>query len=112
MSNYRRARTYGGTYFFTVVTYNRQRFLTDDPVRTMLRSAIETTRNQFPFTINAWILLPNHLHCIWTLPENDHNYSKRWGIIKARFSKQAKAYLQQEKWLSTSKQKHRESTIW
>ena len=112
MSNYRRARMYGGTFFFTVVTYRRQRFLTDALLRTVLRNAIETTRNQYPFVINAWVLLPDHLHCIWTLPENDHDYSKRWGIIKARFSKQAKEYLHQESWLSTSKQKHRESTIW
>jgi len=112
MSNYRRARTYGGTYFFTVVTYKRQQFLTDEPFRSILRDSIETTRNQHPFTINSWVLLPDHLHCIWTLPDNDHNFSKHWGIIKARFSKHAKAFLHNNKWITSSKQKHRESTIW
>jgi len=42
-----------------------------------------------PFNINAWVLLPEHLHCIWTLPADDMNFSKRWGLIKAKFSKES-----------------------
>ena len=112
MSNYRRASTSGGTYFFTVVTHHRQPFLTNDRFRGILRTVIETTRIQHPFIINAWVLLPDHLHYIWTLPDNDCDFSRRWGMIKARFSKQAKPFLQANKWLTTSKQKHRETTIW
>ena len=41
-----------------------------------------------PFNIDAWALLPEHLHCIWTLPEGDTDFSKRWGLIKAKFSKE------------------------
>lgn len=64
MSHYRRANIGGGTYFFTVVSYRRQKILCDEPVRNALRDAITTTRTKHPFTIDAWVLLPNHLHCI------------------------------------------------
>jgi putative transposase len=62
MSNYRRAKTKGGTYFFTVVTYRRQRFLCDELVRNALREGIKATQSSHPFIIDAWVLLPDHLH--------------------------------------------------
>lgn len=71
MSHYRRANTSGATYFFTVVSYRRQKILCDEPIRNALRDAIKTTQEKYPFNIDAWVLLPDHLHCIWTLPEND-----------------------------------------
>jgi putative transposase len=86
MSNYRRAYTPGGTYFFTVVTYERKPLLTLEPVRTALREAIRTVKEIYPFTIDAFVLLPNHLHCIWTLPPDDKDYSRRWSIIKRTVS--------------------------
>jgi putative transposase len=49
-----------------------------------------------PFAMKAWVFLPDHWHCLWTLPEEDTDYSKRWGLIKARFSTQAKAVLEKE----------------
>ena len=112
MSNYRRSLTRGGTFFFTVVTYRRQDFLVDAEARQFLRYAITEVRKTQPFTIDAWVLLPEHLHCIWTLPEDDNDFSKRWGRIKAIFSKKAKNYLHQSQWMNRSKQKHGESTIW
>lgn len=112
MSNFRRARTSGGTFFFTVVTYQRQRFLTKEPIRAILRKTIEITRTEYPFIINAWVLLPDHLHCIWTLPDSDHDYSKRWGIIKARFSKHVKTLIHPQQTGSSSRFKHRETSIW
>ncbi len=112
MPNYRRAKTKGGTYFFTVVTYRRQRFFTLPDCRLALRNAIVRTKRDYPFSIEAWVLLADHLHCIWTMPENDSYFSKRWGLIKATFSKQTKAELHQEKWMNESKRKHRETTIW
>ena len=69
MSNYRRATTSGASYFFTVVTFRRRKILTDNDCRVWLREAIIQTRVRYPFTIDAWVLLPDHLHCIWTLPE-------------------------------------------
>ncbi len=68
MFRYRRADVPGGTYFFTVVTYRRRAILCDEPVRTALRDAIKIVRSRHPFTIDAWVLLPDHLHAIWTLP--------------------------------------------
>jgi putative transposase len=82
MSTYRRANIKGGSYFFTVVTYRRQEFLCDKHVRDALRNAIRETKTVFPFTIDGWVLLPDHLHCIWTLPPDDAAFSKRWAMIK------------------------------
>ena len=82
MPQYRRTHTPGTTYFFTVVSRQRRPFLCDDPIRVALRDAITTVRREHPFMIDAWVLLPDHLHCIWTLPENDHAYSVRWSMIK------------------------------
>ena len=64
MSRYRRANTSGATWFFTVVTYRRRRFLCDEDVRVALREAITKVREQYPFNIDAWALLPDHLHAI------------------------------------------------
>ena len=82
MSRYRRARVAGGCYFFTVVTERRQRILTDEPVRAALRAAIARVRETYPFKIDAWVLLPDHMHTIWTLPPNDSDFSLRWRLIK------------------------------
>lgn len=82
MPEYRRARAAGGTFFFTVVTYRRQPLLTAAPVRMALREAIIEVRRQWPFDVEAWVLLPDHLHCVWRLPADDGNYSARWAAIK------------------------------
>ena len=82
MSHYRRAKTTGASYFFTVVSYRRREILCDTNVREALRKAIAEVRDKSPFTIDAWVLLPDHLHCIWTLPPNDADFSSRWGRIK------------------------------
>jgi putative transposase len=78
----------------------------------MLRAAIEEARAVHPFAVDAWVLLPDHLHCVWTLPEGDRNFSIRWGLIKAGFSKRAKALFHREEWLNESRERHRESAIW
>ncbi len=51
-----------------------------------LRTAVRMTRTERPFGIDAFVVLPDHLHCVWTLPPGDCDYSTRWGAIKARFS--------------------------
>ncbi|MEW6489726.1 MAG: transposase [Thermodesulfobacteriota bacterium] len=78
MSNYRRADQVGGTYFFTVVTWNRRPLFAEEKARTLLRTAVETTRDRRPFTMDAVCLLPDHLHAIWTLPDGDRDFSTRW----------------------------------
>jgi putative transposase len=82
MSNYRRVKIPGGTYFFTVVTRERRPVFTSDRHIEALRRAFRTARERWPFTVEAVVVLPDHLHCIWRLPENDADYSGRWREIK------------------------------
>jgi putative transposase len=77
MPNYRRYFREGGTYFFTVKTFGRQQLLCTDAARSILRAAIDRVRINHPFEIIAWVLLPDHLHTIWKLPENDCHFSRR-----------------------------------
>jgi putative transposase len=86
MPNYRRIRKPGGTYFFTVVTYARQPVFQNGEARSGLRRIVEKAQSQHPFYIEAMVLLPEHLHSMWTLPEGDYDYSKRWRIIKGGFT--------------------------
>ena len=87
MPHYRRAHQKNGQYFFTVVTGNRNPVLVHEPILQALREAIQQVRKDLPFAIDAWVLLPDHMHCIWTLPEGDDAYGKRWSIIKRLVSK-------------------------
>ncbi len=112
MSHFRRSYTAGGTFFFTVVTYRRQRFLCDDDVRTALRESIRRCREVHPFEIDAWVLLPDHMHCIWTLPEGDADFSTRWNVIKRGVTRRVGARLQRDHLMNESKAAHRESTLW
>lgn len=86
MSNYRRARVSGGSYFFTLVAHDRHPVLTNKNVRVALRAAVQAVREEHPFHVEAWVLLPDHLHCLWRLPEGDADYSLRWAKIK-RFTR-------------------------
>jgi len=112
MSNYRRAPTDGCTYFFTLVSYQRQKILCNEFIRRSLRKAIKATQIKHPFTVDAWVLLPDHLHCIWTLPAHDKDFSTRWSVIKRRVSVACAQRYKQDYLMSDSKLKHRESTIW
>jgi putative transposase len=86
MSYYRRNRVPGGTYFFTVNLHDRSRNLLVAQIDT-LRNAVRQAMKKSPFHIDAWVVLPDHMHCLWTLPENDNDYSNRWRAIKTSFSK-------------------------
>ncbi len=86
MPDYRRYFVEGGTYFFTVVTAGRQRLFDDAKARDLLGRMMREQREKMPFETVAAILLPDHLHAIWTLPSGDKKYSERWQAIKARFS--------------------------
>ncbi|HEY5790920.1 MAG TPA: transposase [Gammaproteobacteria bacterium] len=82
--DYRRARQPGGTYFFTVVTHARQPLLIDHVDR--LRRAFRTVRARAPFDLEAIVILPDHLHAVWRLPQGDADFSSRWQRIKRLFS--------------------------
>lgn len=87
MTNYRRLRVPGGTYFFTVNCATRQNtsLLTDNI--DLLRDCFRKVKRSHPFIIEAIVILPDHLHCIWTLPQHDSDFSKRWFLIKSNFSR-------------------------
>ena len=112
MSRYRRSLTEGATFFFTVNTYRRRKLLTHAEVRMALRHAINGVREQLPFTIDAWVLLPDHLHTIWTLPRDDAAYGKRWGIIKAYVSRGCAHLAKGDVTRGMSRIKRREIDFW
>jgi putative transposase len=85
MPNYRRAIVPGGCFFFTVNLLERRQTLLVDHIA-ILREAIVTTRRSHPFAIDAFVVLPDHVHAIWTLPPDDRDFSMRWRLIKSRFA--------------------------
>ena len=111
MPQYRRART-GSTYFFTLVTFGRQAILCLPPIRAALRRALEDVRIKRPFHIDAWVLMPDHMHCIWTLPDNDVDYSTRWALIKNSVSRFAGLPVGSASPPSASRIKHRDAAMW
>ena len=86
MSTYLRPRIPGATVFFTVNLADRRSDLLTREIDA-LRRAVRKTCRERPFRIDAWVVLPDHMHCIWTLPPNDADYENRWRVIKARFSR-------------------------
>lgn len=112
MTRYRRAKVEGGCYFFTVVTERRQPILTDELMRNSLREAIIKVRQNYPFIINAWVLLPDHLHTLWTLPENDADYSTRWRLIKSQVTKDYNEHYKATELLTERRLRQNCSTLW
>ena len=85
MVRYRRNLVTGGTYFFTVTVADRRATTLVDHIDS-LRAAMASTRERLPFTVDAIVVLPEHLHAIMTLPEGDAEYPNRWSLIKRRFT--------------------------
>ena len=85
--HYRRAFTPGGSFFFTLVTHQRRPIFTSAEAVDTLRSAIRSVRHTRPFEMDAMVVMPDHLHCIWTLPRDDADFSTRWRLIKTWFTK-------------------------
>jgi putative transposase len=87
MPDYRRNYVPGGSFFFTVNLL--ERYPNDLLTRhiELLREAVRLVRAEYPLHIDAWVVLPDHMHCVWTLPQGDTNYTLRWRLIKAAFSK-------------------------
>jgi putative transposase len=84
---YRRLWVKGGAYFFTVNCLKRQNnTILIDHIE-LLRQSIATVKRTHPFKIHAWVVLPDHMHCVIELPENDHDYATRWRLIKLIFSR-------------------------
>ena len=87
MRTYLRDRTPGGCYFFTVNLADRKRHTLIEHVGA-LREAFRTTLADHPVRVDAIVVLPDHLHCLWQLPPDDADYPLRWRLIKARFAAQ------------------------
>jgi REP-associated tyrosine transposase len=85
MPNYRRAFVPGACWFFTVNLLERRNTLLVDRIDA-LRDAVVTTRKRYPFMIDAFVVLPDHIHAMWTLPPGDADFSLRWRLIKSRFA--------------------------
>jgi putative transposase len=108
MSDYRRFRVPGGTYFFTLVTYRRRRLLQDEAAVSRLREAILSVQADRAFVIDAAVVLPDHLHLLMTLPPGDDAFPARIGAIKGRFTKA----LQAKRSAVASRAAHREADVW
>ena len=97
---YRRSFQPGGSFFFTVVTAHRRPVFASAHAVGLLRQAFRVVRKARPFDIDAIVVLPDHLHCIWTLPDGDADFMTRWRLIKTWFSKhsECKKIWQQRYW--------------
>jgi len=107
MPQYVRAYVPGGAYFFTVALLERRGRLLTENIEA-LREALRSVRDRRPFRIDAIVILPDHLHCIWTLPPNDADFSTRWRLIKSSF---ARAVAPGER-LSIRRQMKHERGVW
>ena len=112
MSNFKRYKSPGSTWFFTIVTYQRRSFLCDDRVRIALRDAIRKVQAKYPFSVEAWVLLPDHFHCIWTLPVADSNFQLRIRLLKRFVTLSCSGFLHRDSINTESRRKRKESTLW
>jgi putative transposase len=108
MTNYRRIYTPGATWFFTVnlAERNHNTLLVDkiEP----LRQAFRYIKQRHSFHIDAVVVMPDHLHCIWTLPEGDFDFSTRWSLLKGQFSRS----VEKGERVSVGRGRKRERGIW
>jgi putative transposase len=107
MTSYRRNFVPGATYFFTVNLADRRSRLLTEKID-MLRAAFRYARDRHPFTVDAIVILPDHLHAMWTLPEGDADFPLRWRLIKSSFSRA----LPQGEETTTSRFRRGERGIW
>lgn len=112
MSNYRRIYIPGGTVFLTLVTYQRYPIFSKSENVSLLRHAVANIRSEMLFEIIGAVVLPDHVHFIWNLLNNDADYSKIIGKIKVLFTKSLGKNFDLPENLSKSRRKHRESNIW
>jgi putative transposase len=105
--NYRRVFVDGGCWFFTVNLEDRSGRLLTERIGA-LREAVAKVRRSLPFDINAWVVLPDHVHAIWTLPPDDSDFSTRWRLIKTFLSKSLPA----GEWRSAVHKARNERAIW
>ena len=107
---YRRFCRAGATYFFTVVTFERRPLFADVDNVALLRQAFATVKARHPFVIDALVLLPDHLHCLWTLPAEDDDFSSRWMSINREFTRHCAPQCKAP--VSPARRAKREQAVW
>lgn len=112
MPNYRRAKVPGGTYFFTVVTHDRAPLLSGKPALSTLGDCLRECQSRTPFTVDAIVVLPDHLHTIWSLPQGDSDYSARWGWIKKEFTQRWLNAGERSRSISAGRHAERRRGVW
>ena len=104
---YKRTDIKGGCYFFTVNLANRKSTMLIDHIESLKHAIIQVKQNHL-FIIDAMVILPEHLHAIWTLPQGDSDYAKRWMLIKSNFSRS----IPKNELINNSRMSKRERGIW
>lgn len=112
MSKYRRYFIPGGSFFFTVVTEERAPLFEREGARALLGSVMRECRRRFPFRSVALVLLPDHLHALWSLPPTDDDYSLRWNWIKGQFTRSWVASNGKEQRRNAARQRERRRGVW
>ena len=112
MPNYLRALQPGGTFFLTLVTQRRVPIFADEGARAMLHDAFAQCRRHHGFVLDAMVLLPDHLHLLMTLPEDDADFSMRIANIKSHFTRHYLASGGAEQSRSVSRLRQRVRGVW
>jgi len=113
MPDFRRNLIPGASYFLTIVTYQRRPLFKEQFAKDLFWQVMEIIETRYPFKNEVFCLLPDHFHCIWTLPEDDHDYSKRVKELKRIFSLMVpQDHKPDPKTLSASRQKRHEGGLW
>ncbi len=112
MPEYRRLDATGATVFFTVVTERRRPIFNGPPAVDLLRAALGRVISDHPFTIDAIVIMPEHIHAIWTMPPGDDRFGLRWSAIKAAFTRAHLAAGGHETRRSASRRARNERGVW
>jgi len=112
MPNYRRFRPAGGTFFFTLKTECNAHIFSERQSVLLLGQVFRETKARWPFEIRAVVLLPDHLHAIWSLPSGDDDYSTRWAWLKKEFTKRYLAGGGAEQPTTASRVRNRRRGVW
>jgi putative transposase len=112
MPNYRRIKIKGGTYFFTLVTNKRRKLFLSPEARALFINSMNHVRQYHPFSIEAFCILPDHIHLLWQMPKDDNDYSIRIAEIKKHFSKSDFDRTETSSIKTYSQTKRGESGIW
>ena len=104
---YRRTRLNGGKFFFTTNLANRSSAMLIEHID-QLRLSVAHVKKKYPFGIIAWVVMPEHIHAIWQMPDGDSDYSLRWALIKSHFSR----HIAKLETIKPSRQSKRERGIW